>query len=126
MNENRDSLFEEFIAEWPEMFKDVRCGFYLPEGWIHIVWTLCQEIECESRLNTNEDMKPVVVSQVKSKFGGLRFYYEGGNNDIHCYVRMAESLSIKTCGRCGFTSRERVSTEHFGSLNCLQQTENSV
>jgi len=43
----------------------------------------------------------VVASQVKEKFGGLRFYYTGGDDTIDGMVRMAESWAYNTCESCG-------------------------
>lgn len=43
----------------------------------------------------------VVASQVKEKFGGLRFYYSGGDNQIFGMTRIAESMSYRTCEECG-------------------------
>ena len=43
------------------------------------------------------------VTQVKEKFGGLRFYYDGGNNYIDGMVSFAEAMSYKTCEFCGTT-----------------------
>lgn len=43
----------------------------------------------------------VVASQVKEKFGTLRFYYEGGDEYISGLVSMAESMSANTCEKCG-------------------------
>ena len=43
----------------------------------------------------------VVAEQVKEKFGGLRFYYRGGDEYISGLVRMAESMSYVTCEECG-------------------------
>lgn len=43
----------------------------------------------------------VVVDQVKEKFGGLRFYYHGGDNTVSGMVRMAESWAANTCETCG-------------------------
>lgn len=43
------------------------------------------------------------VDQVKEKFGGLRFYYHGGDDEISGMVRLAESLSYRTCEYCGST-----------------------
>ena len=52
-----------------------------------------------------EEMPPVVqqvvVQQVKEKFGGLRFYYYGGDETIENFVRMAEAMSLVTCEECG-------------------------
>ncbi len=40
--------------------------------------------------------------QVKEKFGGLRFYYSGGDSSyIRGVVDMAEQMSYRTCEVCG-------------------------
>lgn len=43
----------------------------------------------------------VVAVQVKEKFGGLRFYYDGGDEYISGLSSMAESMSYVTCEVCG-------------------------
>jgi hypothetical protein len=43
----------------------------------------------------------VVAKQIKEKFGGLRFYYEGGNDKIKGMVDYASALSYHTCEECG-------------------------
>ena len=43
----------------------------------------------------------VVASQVKEKFGTLRFYYYGGDDVVSGIERMAESMSAVTCETCG-------------------------
>jgi len=43
----------------------------------------------------------VVAEQVKEKFGGLRFYYRGGDDYVLGLVSMAESMSVVTCETCG-------------------------
>jgi hypothetical protein len=43
------------------------------------------------------------IDQVKEKFGGLRFYYSGGDDTIDGIVSLAESLSYQICENCGST-----------------------
>lgn len=43
----------------------------------------------------------VVVRQIKEKFGGLRFYYDGGDDQVHGMVRMAEAWASTVCEQCG-------------------------
>ncbi len=43
----------------------------------------------------------VVATQVKEKFGGLRFYHSGGDDEIRGMVRLAEVLSYRICEECG-------------------------
>jgi hypothetical protein len=48
-----------------------------------------------------ESIPQVTLDQVKEKFGTLRFYYTGGDDEISGMVRMAESMSGVTCEECG-------------------------
>jgi hypothetical protein len=48
-----------------------------------------------------EEVHQVVAVQVKEKFGGLRFYVNGGDEKIHNYISMAESMSYRMCEVCG-------------------------
>jgi len=43
----------------------------------------------------------VVATQVKEKFGGLRFYYNGGDEYIDGITAMAEAMAEITCETCG-------------------------
>jgi hypothetical protein len=43
------------------------------------------------------------IDQIKEKFGGLRFYYSGGDKEISGMTRLAESLSYRICEYCGTT-----------------------
>ena len=70
-----EDQLERFRKEFPEIFPDgaPACGFYLPEAWEKIVWTLCGSLIAGSTLYRG----PVpICSQVKDKFGGLRFYHD--------------------------------------------------
>ena len=48
----------------------------------------------------------VVANQVKEKFGGLRFYYSGGDDYIEAMVELAEHLSDVTCDVCGAPGKQ--------------------
>lgn len=49
----------------------------------------------------DEEHKVPVASQVKEKFGGLRFYIDGGDDTHYALINFAESLSYNTCEVCG-------------------------
>lgn len=55
-----------------------------------------------------EKVEWVRVAQIKEKFGGLRFYYDGGDDHIAGLVRMAESWAARTCEKCGNKGSHRV------------------
>lgn len=52
-------------------------------------------------LEVPEACTQVVAVQVKEKFGGLRFYTNGGDSVVDGILRMAESMSYRTCEVCG-------------------------
>lgn len=49
----------------------------------------------------------IQVQQIKEKFGGLRFYYDGGDEHISGMVTMAESWAARTCETCGNKGERR-------------------
>ena len=48
-----------------------------------------------------EEKKVPVVTQVKEKYGTLRFYIDGGTDEHYSLIRMAEGMSSVTCEVCG-------------------------
>jgi hypothetical protein len=44
---------------------------------------------------------PIKIAQVKEKFGTLRFYYDGGDDQIRGMVEFVEYLSSKICQETG-------------------------
>lgn len=47
------------------------------------------------------------VEQIKEKFGGLRFYFQGGDSHIDGMVTMAEVWAGRTCEKCGNVGERR-------------------
>lgn len=91
-------------ATYPHIFSGRYGGFCIDEGWWPIVDALCAEIQ--RHINRN-NVKQVVALQVKEKFGGLRFYYSGGDAVIDGMVQMAESWAVRTCEKCGSPGEPR-------------------
>jgi hypothetical protein len=89
------------------------CG----DGWFTIIDKLCTNIvhyveQQKSSLDYKkksgelvEDIEyeqvEVKISQVKEKFGGLRFYTYGGDKYVRGMIHFAESMSFKICEYCG-------------------------
>lgn len=102
--------FEQRMHErFPKMFASPHGGFAVGKGWWHIIESLCAniqshvdwKIEQKEKYNNGDGCEQVVVAQIKEKFGGLRFYYDGGNDLIDGMVRMAEVWAENTCEECG-------------------------
>ena len=63
------------------------------------------------------DYVPVVLTQVKEKFGTLRVYYEGGDDFMRTVVEAFESMSSVTCEMCG-TRENTYMTNGWISVRC--------
>lgn len=132
----KKELDEQLCANYPKIFKDrygdmketLMCwGFECGDGWYKILDSLCRQIQShidwshknmafdikwnqehpEDQREVRQPVAQVVAVQVKEKFGGLRFYYEGGDDQIYGMVRMAESWAANTCETCGETGQLR-------------------
>jgi len=49
----------------------------------------------------------VYVSQVKEKFGGLRFYVGSAPDDVQDFIAEMEEISYTTCEECGAPGKPR-------------------
>lgn len=67
--------------------------FSVSEGWYDLIKCLIDEL-----IALGWDKK---ILQVKEKFGGLRFYPETFPDGGHEVCQKYESLSFKTCEKCG-------------------------
>lgn len=50
----------------------------------------------------------VIATQVKEKYGTLRFYVYGADDYVNGLIQMAEAMSAVTCETCGAPGKERV------------------
>jgi hypothetical protein len=101
--EEYDEFTKRMEEKYPKMFAQPYGGFAIGEGWWPIIESLCSNIQhyINWKNRESEIVPQVVVAQIKEKFGGLRFYYEGGDDRIHGMVSMAESWADKSCETCG-------------------------
>jgi len=105
--EDRYEVFVKRMEEkYPKMFANPYGGFAIGKGWWPIIESLCSNIQSHTDWwNKNRETRPVVeqvvVAQIKEKFGGLRFYYDGGDEQISGMVRMAEAWASHACEECG-------------------------
>lgn len=128
----RDELDKQLCEKYPKIFRDryadmkttAMCwGFECSDGWFNIIDQLCGTIQShidwrnsqrELLLKDNpynhpipDEVRQVVATQVKEKFGTLRFYYDGGDDVIDGMVQLAESMSGVTCEECGKPGKSR-------------------
>lgn len=96
---------DEFRARYPRLFADPEVGdIYCSPGWRGILLALCDTLQEHS--DRHPGVVPVTVAQIKSKFGELHFFYDGGDDYCHGAVSVAAQLSLRTCEDCGAPCRQ--------------------
>jgi hypothetical protein len=106
---DEDKFHEYMEAKYPKILTEGYGGFAVDSGWYPILDALCNQIQSYIDWKNRDIIvvPQVVVSQIKEKFGGLRFYYGGGDDCVDGMVRMAESWAENTCETCGAPGEER-------------------
>lgn len=111
-----EQQYDEFVkgleSKYPKMFSHPYGGVAVGPGWWPIIEVLCANIQSHiDWWNTNRGdrliVPQVVVEQIKEKYGGLRFYYQGGDDQISGMVRMAEAWAYRSCEDCGAPGKSR-------------------
>jgi hypothetical protein len=106
----RKELEQRLIERYPKWFNtggDIRCaamarGFEHGDGWFDLLWRLCVDLEplvAEFERTMGHQFE---VTQVKEKFGGLRFYVNCRKN-VATRERIDAAIqeSFHTCEVCG-------------------------
>lgn len=110
----REEFDLKLVEKYPKIFvnrygdpkETLMCwGFDIGDGWYNMIDLLCWMIQ--NHCDNNPDVQQVVAVQVKEKFGGLRFYVDGGDDTINNWIQFAENLSNRTCEVCGAPGRMR-------------------
>lgn len=89
--------------KYPKIFV-AKIGFECDSGWYKIIDKLCSDIQ-EYIDKTGEEQ--VIATQVKEKFGGLRFYINAASDHVYDLIHAAEKESYKTCELCGKEGKPR-------------------
>jgi hypothetical protein len=113
---NQDQEFQDYEKfaksmeeKFPKMLGGRYGGFAVGKGWYPILEILCSNIQqhLDWREKQGKAVPQVVIEQIKEKFGGLRFYYQGGDDEISGMVRMAEAWADVACEECGAAGKRR-------------------
>ena len=107
--EKYDAFVKHMEERFPKMFAEKYGGFACGEGWWPILEKLCSNIQNHIDWKNKQSgiVPQVTVAQIKEKFGGLRFYYDGGDEHINGMVRMAEVWADASCEECGSPGKRR-------------------
>lgn len=93
-----DNKLLRLKGKYPKLFPE-HFYFECADGWYDILDDLCYKIQCY--IDDFDDVEQITVAQVKEKFGGLRFYIDGGDDRIYTFISDAETKSMLTCEECG-------------------------
>lgn len=129
----KESLSEQLVKDNPELFENNSFEMSIGNGWYNIIASLMGIISseldqaryklrwekehptddggikyAEREADVQRAMEALPkIRQIKEKFGGLRFYYDGGDEVIDGAVRMAEAMASRTCEVCGRPGERR-------------------
>jgi len=114
MNKDYDDIL---VRQYPNLYRD-RCanmqqtcmcwGFDCSDGWFHIINQLSAKLEAEIMKLPEDERKHCCASQVKQKFGSLRFYLTCSTDKMEKLIYKACEQSAKTCEVCGKRGALRV------------------
>jgi hypothetical protein len=90
----KPELTEQLLRDYPALFAGQESSKYIAcdDGWFKLIEHFC---------HLAAKQHAVTFVQIKEKFGGLRLYYDGGDDYLRGAARLAESISYVTCEQCG-------------------------
>jgi hypothetical protein len=91
---------DQLHSIFPEIFQrdhDIPTFFECSDGWFDLLKDLIEEIKgiCQ------KDNLHICVTQVKEKYGTLRFYLSEETDEISSLVLKAQRKSASICEQCG-------------------------
>lgn len=90
----------KLIEAGPHLYGD-RFYFECGDGWYHIILEATKKIESILRTYPESIRQDIVASQVKEKYGTIRFYISYYTEELDEIINELESQSAKTCEVCG-------------------------
>jgi len=106
-------LEKKLVEKYPKIFsqkdlppnQSLMCfGFECGDGWYDLLDDLCGKIQAYV---DEGNYSQIEATQVKEKFGTLRFYINGGDDYIWDVIEKAEVESGKICEQCGAPGKVR-------------------
>ena len=79
------------------MFTPIAFGFQCDDGWANLLVELCEKIQRHLDTLNAEQAQAVFATQVKEKYGTLRFYLSCHDDVLQELISNAERQSANTC-----------------------------
>jgi hypothetical protein len=116
-------LDAKLCAAFPTLFRDRRgdmretamvWGIETGDGWFQLIWDLCEKLEplcAKAEQELSAEAKKfgysAAATQVKEKYGTLRFYLNCSNAEMDALIGIAQKKSAVTCETCGKKGRRK-------------------
>jgi hypothetical protein len=89
-------------------------GYRHGRRWYHLIDALCIQLQ---RVTDQDGAPQVIASQVKDKFGSLRFYTREADGRQKAMIELAKELPQRICDVCGAPGAT-VSTRRLTATRC--------
>ena len=83
----------KLIDKYPILLENLSFGIECGNGWFSLLDRLCEDI---IKIDGT-----CVATQIKEKYGTLRFYVDFANDEVYDLIDKAEEESISICEECG-------------------------
>lgn len=93
-----NKTYSELGRKYPNLYKN-DVYFECDQGWYDIIDELSQKLE--TAIINNPNKQEYYATQVKQKYGTLRFYMSMIDDDMEKAIMEGEEKSSKTCEHCG-------------------------
>ena len=104
---------DELERRYEPWFSQCAWGIAVDDGWRGLLEDLCERLH---EVMSEAERAEFRVTQVKEKFGSLRFYTAATPRAAEPLIDRAEEVSARTCERCGGPG---VVHAHRGWYRCL-------
>jgi DNA-directed RNA polymerase subunit RPC12/RpoP len=120
---------EKILKKYPKIFKQKNSpmtqtcmcwGLEVGLGWHWLVDILCSQLQWDIDRNNHEQIE---ATQVKEKFGTLRFYTNGADKTQEGMISLVEFMSTYICEKCGSTENVTQTKGWIATLckNCMSK-----
>ena len=113
-----EELMKKIVKDCYTVFPKGRLYLECNSGWLNILYTTSKKIH---DINIKHGINCQAV-QIKEKFGTLRYYVTGANDEQYKVIEEAEQLSEVTCEECGSTG-DHVKTQGPGWIRTICRPE---
>lgn len=121
-----DRFANKLLKDYPRLFKhkndkmqSLMCfGIDCGKGWHKLIHNLTRQLD---EIRKGRKLKDLEAVQIKEKFGGLRYYIQGGNQEAYDLISKAEEESYHICEKCGKPGKLRTKGWYYTLCNSCQK-----